>query len=445
MQPVASQDRHNLCALMRRRLPAKIFNRLREIGRLADATGASAYLVGGLVRDLLLGHTNLDVDIAVEGDGMAFARRLADQHGAGLKIFEKFATAYVVFPDRVKFDIANTRAAQSARAGTGWAGAWTLPSGGYCSIEQDLSHRDFTINALALRLDPARFGQLIDLHSGVQDLKRRLIRARNKACFLDDPARAFRAVRFEQRFRFRIETAAMVLLKDSVAAGLVGTLPGHRVKNELFLLLAEKDPPRAIRRLGELNLLPAIHPDLAITPQLKTLLAHAVKALVWWARRFPKRLPDRPLIYFMALVDKLSGPTTDTLMKRLVLPERQAVKVRTTKNRLGRVARGLFRNRSLKPSEIYRLLLDLPDEALVLLIAKAPSLDAKRIVTAYLMTYSGARLAINGKSLAAMGLHEGPIYKMILDSVLNAKLDGKITTEREERDMALRLVQKAAG
>ena len=106
MQPVASQDRHNLCALMRRPLSVKIFNRLREIGRLADATGVSAYLVGGLVRDLLLGHTSLDVDIAVEGDGMAFARRLADQHGAGLKIFEKFATALVVFPDGFKLDVA---------------------------------------------------------------------------------------------------------------------------------------------------------------------------------------------------------------------------------------------------------------------------------------------------------------------------------------------------
>src|SRR2546430_17229274 len=109
MKLAASHDRHNLRVLMRRRLSAKIFNRLEEIGRLADATGVSAYLVGGLVRDLLLGHTNLDMDIAVEGDGMTFARRLADRHGAGLKIFERFATPVVGFPDGFKLAVATPR------------------------------------------------------------------------------------------------------------------------------------------------------------------------------------------------------------------------------------------------------------------------------------------------------------------------------------------------
>jgi tRNA nucleotidyltransferase (CCA-adding enzyme) len=429
---------------MRRRLPAKIFNRLQEIGVLAESSGVSAYLVGGLVRDLLLRYTNLDVDIAVEGDGMGFARRLADRQGAALKIFERFATAYVVFPDRMKFDIANTRAEQPARFGAGAAGGWSIPVTGHCPIEKDLMRRDFTINALAVHLNAGRFGRLVDPAGGRRDLRARAIRAVYDRSFADDPARVYRAVRFERRSGFTIEARTLRLLKEAIAQGLVHKLPGHRVKNELMLLLGENDPARVIRRLAALDLLSPIHPDLALTPRLKTLLAGLAPALDWWERGFPDRPLDRPLVYFMALTDALRAPDADDLMKRLVLPERQADKVRTVKRRLGPVLRRVCRTRPLKPSQIYRLLLGLPVEGLALLVAGAPSTNARRVVSAYLTTYQSARLAISGKSLASLGLKAGPVYKTVLDTVLDAKLDGKVKTESEERALAERLVKKVA-
>ncbi len=441
---VTTTQGHNLLTLMRDRLPAKVFKRLEDAGRLAGQFGVSAYVVGGLVRDLLLGHTTIDTDIAVEGDGMAFAGRLADRHKAALKIFARFATAYVVFPDRMKFDIANTRAGQPARPRAADEGAWISPAEGSCPIEQDLMRRDFTINALAVHLNAGRFGQLLDPSGGLRDLRAHTIRAVYDLGFADDPTRVYRAIRFERRFGFKIERSTLRLLKEATANGLVHKLPGHRLKNELLLLLAEKNPARTIGRLSELGLLPPIHPALRLTPHIKTLLAGLANALVWWERRFPDRPIDHPLVSFMALAEGLGAPYVNALMKRLVLPEGQAEKVRTVTRRLKPILRRLDRNRPLTPSQAYRLLLGLPDEGLILLVAKARSASVKRLVSAYLTAYHPTRLAINGKTLASMGVHAGPIYKAILDTVLDAKLDGKVTTGREERELAQRLAKKVA-
>src|SRR2546425_10643522 len=233
MKPVAFQDHHNLRILARRRLPSKIFNRLREIGALADAMDASAYLVGGLVRDLLLGQTNLDVDIAVEGDAMTFARRLADRYGAGLKIFEKFGTALVVFPDGFKLDVATARCES-------YAHPTALPTVKPSSIKDDLYRRDFTINALAIRLTVRRFRELVDFYGGLRDLEHKVIRVLHSRSFVDDPTRVFRAIRFEQRFGFRIEKHTLTLLKEAAASDLVHRLSGPRLRNEVMRLLSER-------------------------------------------------------------------------------------------------------------------------------------------------------------------------------------------------------------
>ena len=442
--PSPTTHGRNLRDLMRDRLPARIFNRLEDAGRLARQSGVTAFVVGGLVRDLLLGRATIDVDIAVEGDGMAFARRLADRQGAALKIFERFATAYVVFPDRMKFDIASTRAGQPTRLGAGNEGAWSAPAGEPCSIEQDLMRRDFTINALAVHLNAGRFGQLLDPSGGLRDLRGRTIRAVCDLSFTDDPTRVYRAIRFERRFGFTIERRTLRLLKEAVANRLAHRLPGHRMKNELMLLLAEPEPARTIRRLSALSLLHPIHPALRLTPHLATLLAGLANALGWWTRRFPDRKPDHPLVYFMALTTGLSVPAVNTLMKRLVLPEGQADKVRTVARRLEPTLRRLRKDRPLTPSQAYRLLLGLPDEGLILLAAEAPSARVKRLLAAYLTTYQPTRLAISGKTLASMGLKSGPVYKAVLDRVLDAKLDGTVTTAKEERELAQRLVKKVA-
>jgi len=419
---------------MHRRLPAKIFTRLKEIGRLADATDVSAYLVGGLVRDLLLGRKNLDVDIAVEGDGMAFARRLADQHGAGLKIFEKFATALVVFQDGFKLDVATARRES-------YAHPTALPTVEPSSIKDDLYRRDFTINALAIRLNVSRLGEVVDFYGGQRDLEHKIIRVLHARSFVDDPTRVFRAIRFEQRFGFRIEKHTLTLLKEAAESDLVHRLSGPRLRNEVMRLLSEQDPVRAIRRMAEFDLLRFLHTGLAWTDRLAGLLSDLGKPLAWWTKQFPRRKLDPTLVYFIGLMDKLSASAVDTVLKRLAMPGEETRKVRLVKKYLAQTLRCVARQRLLKPSETYRLLTDLPDEGLVLLVAKAGSKDIVRMVSAYVTTQRQVRPSLNGADLKAMGLKPGPLYKKILDRLLDARLNGEVKSETDERELVKKLAK----
>jgi tRNA nucleotidyltransferase (CCA-adding enzyme) len=434
MKPVISKDRHNLRALMRRRLSAKIFNRLQEIGRLADAGGVSAYLVGGLVRDLLLGYTNLDVDIAVEGDGMAFARRLANRYGAGLKVFDRFATALVVFPDGFKLDVATARCES-------YAHPTALPTVEPSSIKDDLYRRDFTINALAIRLNATPFGELVDFYGGRHDLSAKIIRVLHARSFVDDPTRVFRAIRFEQRFGFRIETHTLTLLKEAAASDLISRLSGPRLRNEVMRLLLEQVPARAIRRMAEFGLLRFLHTGLSLTAHLAGLLSDLGKSLAWWTKRFPRRALDRALVYFIGLMDELSASATHAVVKRLALPGEQANKISLAKKYVAPALRSLVRQRSPKPSETYRTLADLPDEGLVLLVAKARSTDIASLVAAYVTTQQHVRPSFNGADLKALGLKPGPIYKKILDRLLEARLNGEVKTRADERELVKKLAK----
>src|SRR2546428_10129787 len=434
MKPVASQDRHNLCALMRRRLPAKIFNRLQEIGRLADDIGMPAYLVGGLVRDLLLGHKNLDVDLVVEGDGMTFARRLADRYGAGLKIFDRFATALVVFPDGFKLDVATARRES-------YAHPTALPTVEPSSIKDDLYRRDFTINALAIRLNASHFGELVDFYGGQRDLERKVIRVLHERSFVDDPTRVFRAIRFEQRFGFHIEKHTLTLLKEASASDLVRRLSGPRLRNEIMRLLSEQAPARAIRRMAEFDLRRFLDAGLALTAHLAGLLSDLGKSLAWWTKRFPRRPLDRALVCFIGLMDELSPSATDAVVKRLALPGEQTNKISLAKKYLAPALRFLVRHRSPRPSEAYRVLADLPDEGLVLFVAKASSTDIVRLVSAYVTTQQHARPSLNGADLKALCLKPGPIYKQILDRLLEARLNGEVKTKADERELAKKLAK----
>jgi len=434
MKLVASQDRHNLGALMPRRLPAKIFKRLQEIGRLADATSMSAYLVGGLVRDLLLGYTNLDMDITVEGDGMIFARHLADRYGAGLKVFDRFATALLVFADGFKLDVATARRESYARP-------TALPTVTPSSIKDDLYRRDFTINALAIRLNASHFGELVDFYGGQRDLERKVIRVLHERSFVDDPTRVFRAIRFEQRFGFHIEKHTLTLLKAATASDLVRRLSSPRLRNEVMRMVSEQTPTLAIRRMAEFDLLRFLHADLALTSHLAGLLVDLGKSVAWWTKRFPRRPLDRALVCFMGLLDGLSASATDAVAKRLALPGEQANKLRLAKKHVAPALRSLAQHRSPKPSETYRALANLPNEGLVLLIAKARSKGIARLVSTYVATQQHVTPSLNGTDLKVLGLKPGPIYRKILDRLLEARLNGEVKTKADERKLVKKLAE----
>ena len=415
-----------------RRLPRERLSLLRELGDLADEGGVSLYLVGGVVRDLLLKQENWDLDLTVEGDGIAFARLVADRYGAGLAVFERFATARLVFPDGLKIDIATTRRESYAQPAI-------LPTVQLASIEEDLYRRDFTINAMAIQLNAAQFGRLRDVYGGQRDLRARTIRVLHVGSFEDDPTRIFRAIRFEHRFGFRLERATLRLLAQAASTNLIARLSGPRLQNEILLLFSEHDPVRAIARLAQLKLLRFLHRRLCYTKNVKRVVTAVPKALTWWARRFPDSVIDRPIVYLMALSSESSPDVVAAMIRRLALSREQAKNVSAGGSRIDRVLKGLTDKGTIRPSLVYRLLADLSDEALVLLLAKQISRQhgvRLSLLKRHLLSYvknRAVKTALMGRDLQAMGLKPGPQYRTILGQLLDARIDGMITTEAEER------------
>ena len=415
-----------------RRLPRERLSLLRELGDLADEGGVSLYLVGGVVRDLLLKRENWDLDLTVEGDGIAFARLVADRYGAGLAVFERFATARLVFPDGLKIDIATTRRESYAQPAI-------LPTVQLASIEEDLYRRDFTINAMAIQLNAAQFGRLRDVYGGQRDLRARTIRVLHVGSFEDDPTRIFRAIRFEHRFGFRLERATLRLLAQAASTNLIARLSGPRLQNEILLLFSEHDPVRAIARLAQLKLLRFLHRRLCYTKNVKRVVTAVPKALTWWARRFPDSVIDRPIVYLMALSSESSPDVVAAMIRRLALSREQAKNVSAGGSRIDRALKRLTDKGTVRPSQVYRLLADLSDEALVLLLARQISRQhgvrlslLKRRLLSYVKNRA-VKTALTGRDLQAMGLKPGPQYRTILGQLLDARIDGMITTEAEER------------
>jgi tRNA nucleotidyltransferase (CCA-adding enzyme) len=427
---------------MMHRLPRRNVRLLRELGRLADAEGIGLYLVGGVVRDLLLKRDNWDLDLTVEGDGIAFARLVAHRYGAGLALFERFSTARVVFPDGLKVDIASARREN-------YANPAALPDVAIASLKEDLFRRDFTINAMAIQLNLARWGELFDPFGGRQDLQNKTVRVLHDRSFVDDPTRIFRAVRFGERFGFRIEPHTEQLLVRAAKANLVARLSGPRLANELLALMKERHPDAALRRLGRLGLLRFLHPRLKIGKQTDQLLDMLPRAIGLWTRLCPEVALDRPLMWIMALLGHALSAVIAGTIRRLQLSGARSKALEWAGEETDRLARTLSSDALLRPSQVYRLLSGLPDEAVAMVLAKGllsyrrPEIGRlTRRLSRFLKRDRHTTTTVNGETLKKLGLVSGPLYKKILDRLLDERLDGRITDAAGERDRARTLVEQ---
>ena len=267
------QRTETLDALMTQALPAPMLDLLKEAGAAASSLGYPLFAVGGFVRDLLLGEPNFDVDLVVEGDAIRLAELLAHKRGGRVRSHRRFGTAKWILPDGLlPAEAGNgSHAGNSGRAfpdSLDFVTARTefyehptaLPTVERSSIKQDLHRRDFTINTLAVRLTPDRWGELLDFYGGREDLDEGIIRVLHSLSFVEDPTRILRAARFEQRFGFRIEPRTEELIAD--ALDLLDRVSAERVRHELELILAEAEPERALGRLAELGVLVRLHPQL---------------------------------------------------------------------------------------------------------------------------------------------------------------------------------------
>ncbi len=430
--------RRNVKGLLRSRLPHRLVTLLEDAGHLADRCEVPLFVVGGCVRDLLLGIENLDLDLVVEGDGIAFARTLGDMLQAQVKVHERFGTAILVLADGFKLDVATARTEY-------YEYPTALPTVEQSSVKKDLYRRDFTINALAFRLNAKTFGDVLDFYGGQRDLNDKVIRVLHGLSFVEDPTRVFRAIRFESRFGFHLGKDTAALIAGAVKMNLFHRLSGHRLLEELKLLLGEREPKQGIKRLAELNLLKFIHAKLSWSDRLDKLLTALEEAVDWYRLLYLDRKMDVWVVYMMGLLEVLPERAVKDVLKRFPLSEQEATRLTMARVGCHNIIRRLASTRSLKPADVYHLLSGLSDETLLILMAKSKGETVKRRVSAFLTTYQHVKPILSGADLKAMGLKPGPPFKKLLDSLLAARLNGEVSTEAEERRFLHQLVQDPKG
>ncbi len=427
---------------VREALPAELHEVVLKASQLAKEMGYSLYLVGGFVRDLLLGKAHLDLDLVVEGDAIALARRLSQAVGGRVHSHHRFGTAKLIFEgkDRVVPFIDFTTARREF-----YEYSTALPQVERSSIKQDLYRRDFTINTMAISLDEESFGQLLDYYGGERDLDEGLVRVLHNLSFIEDPIRILRAVRLEQRLGFRIEEMTEELISDALE--WLDRVGGERIRQELDALFQEEEPTRPLRRLAELRVLGQISPTLVWDASLEERLMNCSAALASWRSQgiepcppTAAHYPPMVLAYLALLSLRATRDEVEALARRLRLSKDDASMLLET-NELGS-AMSTLSDAELSRSDIYFLLSPYSDE--VIFICWLSSDD--KLVKERLELYHGELAAIeplvDGDELKAMGLPPGPTYAEILRGLRDARLDGKVKTLDEEKALVHQMMAR---
>jgi tRNA nucleotidyltransferase (CCA-adding enzyme) len=418
------ERRQGVGSLLRERVAPTVRRRVDAVAATSRRLGVPAYLVGGFVRDLLLGRDNRDLDVVVEGDGPAFARELGVERDATVRVHEAFLTAVVREADGAVVDVASARS-EFYRAPA------VLPEVEASALRQDLYRRDFTINAMALRLGPEGPVELVDYFGGQRDLKDGVLRVLHSLSFIDDPTRVLRAVRLSLRLGFEISAETVRLVAVAVGEGIFEQLSGGRLRDELGLLL--EDPELALRgleRLDELGVLGAVHPALRLDAGRRQALREARTAHDWY--RVQGMTSPRVRVPMLLLMAMLRGATAERrreVAARLQLPSADAELLERFPWRLDRAVRELTL-RAVPAHAAHAALAGLGGEELLLLLAADDDV-VRGWVRRELTEMSLLRLGIRGGDLIALGHAPGPAIGEALRATLDARLDGALSAEGE--------------
>lgn len=424
----------NIIKFMKERLPGDLLDILGDIGRAAEDLRYNAYVVGGFVRDLFLYRETEDLDIVIEGDGIAFAKKYAKLKGARIHSHEKFGTAVIIFPNDHKIDVASARMEY-------YKFPAALPTVEMSSIKLDLLRRDFTINALAIHLNPKKFGTLIDFFGAQKDIKGQTIRVLHNLSFVEDPTRVFRAIRFEQRFGFTIGKLTSNLIENAVSMDFFERLRGRRVFTELRQIFEEENPTPAVIRLNDYRLLRVVHPSITLNKELISLFNSVKKTLAWFDLLFLEESYMKWAVYFLALIRHCDRKISDEICTRFEMaPKRQSL-FSEDRFRAEECLSWLERSTPIPNSRIYKTLSAFKTELILYMMAAAGQEKVKKAISDYFTKLKPLTILITGKDLQKMGLEPGPLYREIFQAVHDAKLNGRLKTKKDEMTFVKNYVQ----
>jgi tRNA nucleotidyltransferase (CCA-adding enzyme) len=404
----------NLAGEIKDQLPAAVVQFIREAGEAAEKRQQRLYLVGGIVRDLLLGRLNTDIDLVVEGDAIKLAEEIAASLQAEIITHPRFGTAKIKWANR-SADFATARAETYARPGA-------LPDVKPGTIKDDLARRDFTINAMAVELNPRHFGELLDPYKGQTDLRYKAIRILHEKSFTDDATRIWRAVRYEQRLDFLIEPLTLLLIERDLP--MLKTISGDRLRHELELVLKEETPEKALVRADELGVLAKLHPAFKADDWLVEMLG--------MLRKLDDRENPEPSMYIAVLGYRLTVTQAEKLVGYLRLTKeaarmlKDALDIKEKANELALPGQA--------PSVIYELLHGYDPAALKVVYLAAGDGVMSDNIDLYLNVLRHVKPALGAADLMRLGVPEGPKIKAALKFLREARLDGTIDTKKGEAD-----------
>ncbi len=423
----------NLAERMRSILPAAEWQLLQRVAQAARDLKLPLYIVGGLPRDLILGIPSKDFDLVVEGRAEHLAKSLAGTFGGRVVVHKAFGTAKWEVPAPPERQAPEGAASDAldiitARSET-YKHPGALPTVAPGTIADDLRRRDFTINAIAIRLDGSHVGEVRDDLDGRKDLQQGIVRVLHPASFIDDPTRMYRAVRYEQRYGFRIAQETLRLLPG--ARGGVSRLSAQRVRHELDLILDEQRADAMLRRLVEVDLLKPVHPALSYDAAAANRMAAAEQAPPLAVPVVPRR-GLRWLLWLM----ELPAAEIEAIDSRLHF----SAELRRDLLAASELSAQLDSLVGLPPSGWHERLSDVrPAAAYAVYLSLEPG-EARTALERYLSEWRHIRPKTTGHDLQQLGVKPGAEYHRILRELRRAWIDGEIESEQDERDYLQRLL-----
>jgi tRNA nucleotidyltransferase (CCA-adding enzyme) len=419
----------------RKVVPPEVHEVLRTAGVLAQDMGASAFLVGGMVRDVAAGRPNIDLDIVIEGDALAFADAFAERTGSSVRGRTKFGTCKVEGGTFGSIDVAMARSETYRRPGA-------LPDVAASNLEADLARRDFTVNAMAISLDPGTYGRLLDPFRGLADMSLGRLRIMHPDSFRDDPTRILRGIRFASRFGFAFERRTLARLKICLREGCMGTVSGKRVYTEIGLTCKEGGVLRAFKMLEKYGILESIDPALArnpVRPRHWKRLARTIGALdgpageVWG---------EKWLCWLASLFVGLTERDAARLAGRLDLPGRVRGTCLWAASGLPIAVAGLSGLQATDAYRVVRLLRGIEREEMVLLFA-ASRPKGRELISTYMKTWRHVSPGLDGRRIISLGVERGPLVGRILERLLELRLLGRLASTEDEIEYVKRRVRSS--
>jgi len=402
-------------------IPSEEQNLLSSIADQAASLGMPCYLVGGFVRDLLLGEPVNDFDIVVEGDAIQLGESLVKKYGGKLTPHTKFRTA-IWCPSTLDTSTPDTIDLITARSET-YTTAGSLPTIKPSTIDDDLRRRDFTINAMAVRLDGEHFGELLDPLGGQDDLSQKSIRVLHSHSFIDDPTRIFRAIRYEARYSFILHPSSLILINPESLA-VLERLSGERIRHELDLIFEEENSHQMMLRAGDLGLFKWIHSDLpAFNDEYSDFLEIDTGLDISASRT--------NMGYILWLMD-LSEAVILSIAQRLDFSSDLTHAVWGA----SQLKKSLPFLVNSQPSIWTFALEKLPLQAIYAVYL----VSGEKALLDYLSLWRHIKAHTTGDDLKAHGLPPGPRFREILSQLRSAWLDGVVKNYKEEKELLNKLL-----